>query len=77
MPRPMSASAWVVIPIVVRPRRVRRRLDGRHVDMRGQVLSPDVDERVVVDTMAEVGPERPVPSPARVVQLDWPARRSR
>ena len=36
--------------------------------MRGQVLTPDVDVRVVVDPVAEVGTKRPVPAPDRVVQ---------
>ena len=37
--------------------------------MGGQVLAPDVDVRVVVDAMAQVGTERAVAAPDRVVEL--------
>ena len=37
--------------------------------MRGQVLPPDVEVRVVVDAMPEVGAQGAVATPDRVVQL--------
>ena len=56
-------------PEVGQAGRGRGPLDGRHVDVRGQVLAPDMAIRVGVDAMAEVGPERAVAAADRVVQL--------
>ena len=69
MPRPTRNSAWVVVPRCVEAGRGRRAFDRRDVDMGGQVLAPDVDVRVVVDAMAQVGTERAVAAPDRVVEL--------
>ena len=69
VPSPTRNSAWVVVPRWVRPAPARRALDGGDVDVGGQVLAPDVDVRVVVDAVAQVGPERAVATPDRVVEL--------
>ena len=50
-------------------RGVGRALDGGHVDMGGQVLAADVAVRIVVDLVADVGPQRAVAPADRVVQL--------
>ncbi len=68
MPRPTRNSAWVVVPRCDRPGHGRRVLDRGHVDVGGQVLAPDVEVRVVVDSMAQVGAQRPVAPPDWVVQ---------
>ena len=69
MPRPTRNSAWVVVPRCVEAGRGRRAFDRGDIDVGGQVLAPDVDVRVVVDAMAEVGTERAVAAPDRVVEL--------
>ena len=69
MPRPTRNSAWVVVPEVRQTGRRRRAFHRGDVDMGGQVLAPDVDVRVVVDAVAQVGTERPVAAPDRVVEL--------
>ena len=69
MPRPTRNSAWVVVPRWSRPAARAARLDRGDVDVGGQVLAADVDVRVVVDAMAEVGAERAVAAPDRVVEL--------
>ena len=69
MPRPTRNSAWVVVPRWSRPAARAARLDRGDVDVGGQVLAADVDVRVVVDAMAEVGAERAVATPDRVVEL--------
>ena len=52
-----------------RGRRPPRPLDRGEVDVGGQVLAADVAVRVVVDAVAEVGAQRAVAAPDRVVQL--------
>ena len=58
-----------MVPRWVRPAAVGGSLDRGDVDVGGQVLPADVEVRVVVDAMAEVGAERAVATPDRVVQL--------
>ena len=66
---PTRTSAWVVVPRWASPAAVGGALDRGDVDVRGQVLPPDVRVRVVVDLVADVRPQRPVASADRVVQL--------
>ncbi len=47
----------------------RGSLDRGHVDVGGEVLAPDVGVWIVVDPVPEIGAERAVATPDRVVQL--------
>ena len=69
VPRPDQELRLGRRPEVVEAGRGRGALDGGDVDVGGQVLPPDMEVRVVVDAMAEVGAERAVATSDRVVQL--------
>ena len=69
MPRPTRNSACVVVPRWTRPARTAAALHRGHVDVGGQVLPADVAIRIVVDALPNVGEQRPVASPSRIVEL--------
>ena len=58
VPARASSSAWVVSPSGVEPGRGGGVADRGEVDGRGEVLAPDVAERVAADGVAGERPER-------------------
>ena len=67
-PQPTRNSAWLVRPSGARPAAVVASLQGREVDVGGQVLAPDPDRPVVVDPVPGIGAQGSVGA-LRPVQL--------